>query len=214
MSFWVKTKWIVKVLFPKYIWKIPVRNKIVYLTFDDGPTPEITEWVLEHLNNYSAKATFFCIGNNIEKHPEIFEKIKSAGHSVGNHTYNHLKGWNTPNSIYLADVKKCNENLDYYRGGNDKQKLFRPPYGKIKRKQANAILKLGYKIIMWDVLSMDFDESITSEQCLANVLNNVSSGSVIVFHDSLKAKAHLQFVLPKTLAYLHEQQYVCNAIGN
>jgi peptidoglycan/xylan/chitin deacetylase (PgdA/CDA1 family) len=207
MSFWVKTKWIVKVLFPKYVWDIPNSDKMVYLTFDDGPTPEITEWVLDQLNSYNAKATFFCIGNNIEK-------VQSAGHAIGNHTFNHLKGWSTPLAFYIDNVKKCGEYLADYLKDNGKQKLFRPPYGKIKRQQAKAILKLGYKIIMWDVISMDFEERISSEQCLANVLNNVTSGSIIVFHDSQKAKKHLQFVLPKTLAYLQEQQFVCEAIGN
>ena len=214
MNFWVKTKWIVKVLFPKYVWNIPNSNKMVYLTFDDGPTPEITEWVLDQLHNYNAKATFFCIGNNIEKYPDLFEKVQIAGHAIGNHTYNHLKGWNTPYAIYIDNVKKCGEYLAKYLKDNEKQKLFRPPYGKIKRQQAKTILQMGYKIVMWDVISMDFEEKITSEQCLANVLNNITSGSIIVFHDSVKAKKHLQFVLPKTLAFLKEQQYSCEAIGN
>jgi len=212
MSFWVKTNRIIKWLFPSYVWAIANKENKVYLTFDDGPTPEITEWVLEQLKNFDAKATFFCIGNNIEKHPEIFEKVLAAGHVIGNHTFNHLKGWNTPFSIYLDNVKKCDDYLTPYLAPVDCPKLFRPPYGKIKRKQANAILQLGYKIIMWDVLSMDFDQSITSEQCLNNVLNNVTAGSIIVFHDSVKANKNLHYILPKTLAYLKEQQFVCSSI--
>jgi peptidoglycan/xylan/chitin deacetylase (PgdA/CDA1 family) len=214
MNFWVKTKWIVKVLYPKFVWDISNSEKKIYLTFDDGPTPEITEWVLDQLNSYNAKATFFCIGNNIDKHPELFEKVQLAGHAIGNHTYNHLKGWNTPCAIYIDNIKKCDECLSSYLTNNKKQKLFRPPYGKIRRQQAKNLRRLGYKIVMWDVISMDFDEKISSEQCLANVLKNVNSGSIIVFHDSEKANKHLQFVLPKTLAFLQEQHFVCEAIGN
>jgi peptidoglycan/xylan/chitin deacetylase (PgdA/CDA1 family) len=213
MNFWVKTNRIVKLLFPKYIWDIPNSANKVYLTFDDGPTPEITEWVLEQLEHYNAKATFFCIGQNIEKNPKIFDRLISAGHVIGNHTFNHLKGWKTSNDIYIENIKKCSEYSSPHSESKNKLELFRPPYGKIKNTQAKALRTLGYKIIMWDVISMDFDQGISSEQCLSNVLDNIAEGSIVVFHDSVKAKEHLQFVLPKTLAYLKEKGLQCEAIG-
>lgn len=213
MNFWVKTNPIVKLLFPKYIWDIPNCENKVFLTFDDGPTPEITEWVLEQLKLYNAKATFFCIGQNIEKYPKIFDRLISEGHAIGNHTFNHLKGWNTSNDNYIENIKKCSVYSSSYSMIENNLELFRPPYGKIKNSQAKALRKLGYKIIMWDVISMDYDQGISSEQCLSNVLNNIAEGSIVVFHDSVKAKEHLKFVLPKTLAYLKEKGLHCEAIG-
>ncbi len=212
MNFWIKTNRIVKLLFPKYIWDIPNCENKVFLTFDDGPTPEITEWVLEQLKLYNAKATFFCIGQNIEKYPKIFDRLISEGHAIGNHTFNHLKGWNTSNDNYIENIKKCSVYNSSYSMIENNLELFRPPYGKIKNSQAKALRKLGYKIIMWDVISMDYDQGISSEQCLSNVLNNIAEGSIVVFHDSVKAKEHLQFVLPKTLAYLKEKGLHCEAI--
>jgi peptidoglycan/xylan/chitin deacetylase (PgdA/CDA1 family) len=207
MSFWVKTKWYVKLLFPKYVWAIPTTEKKVYLTFDDGPTPEITAWVLSQLEQYNAKATFFCIGNNIQKHPEIFKKVLAAEHAIGNHTYNHLKGWETATDEYVENVKLCQSAISNQQ--STITNLFRPPYGKIKNSQANALQKLGYQIIMWDVLSRDYDADTSPEQCLANVLKNVTAGSIIVFHDSVKAEQNLKYVLPKTLAYLQGNGFVC-----
>ena len=205
--YWIKTNWVIKKLFSKYIWEIPNKDKIVYLTFDDGPTPAITEWTLEQLRIYNAKATFFCIGNNIEKYPEIFNKVIDAGHNIGNHTYNHFNGWKTNTNQYLENVKLCEASIL-----NLKSKLFRPPYGKIKMSQATALKKLGYKIIMWDVLSADFDQTISPERCLKNVLQNVTSGSIIVFHDSEKAFRNLEYVLPKSLEFLKENGFKCEAI--
>lgn len=210
MSFWVKTNWLVKILFPKYVWDIPNGENKVYLTFDDGPTPEITEWVLDQLQQFNAKATFFCIGQNIEKHPAIYQRIAAAGHTIGNHTFNHLKGWKTTTAIYIENVILCNSK--FTADHSPFSALFRPPYGKIKNSQAKALRNLGYKIIMWDVISMDFDQEISSEQCLNNVLRNVSSGSIVVFHDSVKAKKHLKYTLPKTLAFLKEKGLVCEPI--
>ena len=210
MSFWVKTNYFVKKIFPNYIWDIPNHENKVYLTFDDGPTPEITEWTLEQLKKYDAKATFFCIGNNIEKHPIIFQKIIQDSHSVGNHTFNHLKGWKTSDKKYIENVALCQSQIP-----NPKSQipnLFRPPYGKIKPSQSRILRKLGYNIIMWDVLSYDFDQTITPEKCLDNVLKNVVSGSIIVFHDSVKAEQNLRYVLPKTLAFLKEKGFVCAKI--
>ncbi|MFN3969548.1 polysaccharide deacetylase family protein [Flavobacterium sp.] len=212
MSLWVKTNGFIKTVFPKYVWEIPNHEKKVYLTFDDGPIPEITEWTLAQLKKHNAKATFFCIGDNIQKHPEIFKKVIDDGHSIGNHTFNHLKGWETSLEDYIENTKKCSETMVNCQLNTEHAQLFRPPYGKIKPSQAGALRKLGYKIIMWDIISMDFDQTITPEECLNNVLKNIESGSIIVFHDSLKAWKNLEYVLPKTLAFLNEKGFVCEKI--
>ncbi len=208
---WIKTNRFIKYIFSNYVWNIPNVEKKVYLTFDDGPTPEITEWVLEQLKTYNAKATFFCIGNNIVKHPEIFKRLLNEGHTIGNHTQNHVKGWETENNTYFGEVEKCDEVIS--KQTNIDSKLFRPPYGKIKPSQSNYLRKLGYKIIMWDVLSADFDTTISKEKCLENVLKNVESGSIIVFHDSIKAFPNLEYTLPKTLEFLSKNGYVCDRIN-
>jgi len=210
---WIKTNPIIKNIFSNYIWNIPNSEKKVYLTFDDGPTPEITEWVLAQLKKYNFKATFFCIGNNIEKHPDLFNQLITEGHAVGNHTFNHVKGWNTPNKTYLKEVEKCEGMIQHYSINQNLSKLFRPPYGKIKPLQSRKLRKLGYKIIMWDVLSADYKQTITKEKCLENVIKNVESGSIIVFHDSVKAFPNLEFVLPKTLQFLSENGYQCEIIS-
>ncbi|MDD5149589.1 MAG: polysaccharide deacetylase family protein [Flavobacterium sp.] len=215
MSFyWIKTNSLIKKIFQNYIWEIPnVENKI-YLTFDDGPTPEITEWVLQELQKHNAKATFFCIGKNIEKHPDIFLKVIANNHSIGNHTFNHLNGWKTSTEEYLKNTKLCEYSISNLKSkiSNLQSKLFRPPYGKIKPSQSKKLQKLGYKIIMWDVLSADFDGTISPEKCLENVLNNVKSGSIIVFHDSTKAFQNLEYTLPKTLEILSERGFVFEKI--
>lgn len=203
MSFWVKTNYWVKRIFSNYVWDIPNRENKVYLTFDDGPTPEITEWTLEQLRNYNAKATFFCIGDNVRKFPEIYQQVIEEGHAIGNHTFNHLKGWKTATGEYVENVKKC----------SIQSKLFRPPYGKIKPSQSKKLRRLGYKIIMWDVISFDFDSQISKEKCLENVLKNVQSGSIIVFHDSIKAEQNLKYALPKTLEFLKENGFTCAKIA-
>ncbi len=205
--YWVKTNILVKKLFSHYVWAIPNTENKIYLTFDDGPTPKITEWVLQELKKYNAKATFFCIGNNIEKHPEIFEKIVSNGHSIGNHTFNHWNGWKTSTEDYLENVA-----LGEIAISNSKSTFFRPPYGKIKASQVKKLRQLGYQIILWDVLSGDFDTQISPEKCLENVLKNVKSGSIIVFHDSVKAFPNLEYTLPKALQYWTKKGFVCDAI--
>ena len=208
---WVKTNSIIKKIFRNYIWDIPnVENKI-YLTFDDGPIPEITEWVLEELKKHHAKATFFCIGNNIEKHPTIFTKLINEGHSIGNHTFNHLNGWKTSTKEYLENAKRCEVSISNLQSANCN--LFRPPYGKIKPSQSKKIRKSGYKIIMWDVLSGDYDSSISPQKCLENVLENVRSGSIIVFHDSIKAFPNLEYTLPRVLENLSKKGFVFDAIS-
>lgn len=200
----VKTPKFIQELFPNFTWKIPTEDKVLYLTFDDGPIPNVTPWVLEQLAQYDAKATFFCVGNNIEKHPEVFEQVKAAGHSIGNHTFNHLNGWSSDNLPYFHNIRHC-ANLT-------KTILFRPPYGKLRPRQTQFLLR-HYRIVMWDVLSGDFDPNITEEQCLLNVTRNVEPGSIVVFHDSLKAEEKLRYALPKALAYFAEQGYRFEALN-
>jgi peptidoglycan/xylan/chitin deacetylase (PgdA/CDA1 family) len=224
MNFWVKKNRFVKWIFPNYIWDIPNHDNKVYLTFDDGPIPEVTEWVLEQLKKYNAGATFFCIGNNIEKHPDIFQKVMQEGHAIGNHTFNHLKGWKTDDKTYIENVALCNnemaEDKRQKAGKNSldseictlNSNLFRPPYGKIKPSQSRKLRSLGYKIIMWDIISYDFDEQTSNKECLENVLGHVKSGSIIVFHDSIKAEQNLRYVLPKTLKFLKEKGFTCEKI--
>lgn len=212
--YWIKTSALLKKMFSNYVWDIPNNENSVYLTFDDGPTPEITQWTLLLLKKYNAKATFFCIGNNVEKYPEIFNSVIQQGHAIGNHTFNHLNGWKTETETYIKNAKQCEIRISNQQSeiNNLKSKLFRPPYGKIKSKQAKKLMELGYKIIMWDVLSADFDSSITREKCLNNVISNVQSGSIIVFHDSVKGFKNLEYVLPKTLEILKQNGYKCEAI--
>lgn len=170
----------------------------MYLTFDDGPIPEVTPEVLRILAEYNAKATFFCIGDNVEKHPDVYKQVLDEGHAVGNHTQNHLSGWKTEDYAYFRNTLQSAQHID--------SDLFRPPYGRIKRSQA-TVLKQRYKIIMWDVLSGDFDPKTTQQQCLDNVINNAREGSIIVFHDSLKAQDKMLFALPRVLAHFGELGY-------
>jgi peptidoglycan-N-acetylglucosamine deacetylase len=199
----IKTPWLVKMLFPNYVWHLPAKEKEVYLTFDDGPHPVVTPWVLQELKQYNALATFFCIGKNVNEHHAIFQEAVTSGHAIGNHTQNHLNGWKTTAADYLKNVEQACEVIS--------SNLFRPPYGRIKRSQAkgleHAMKRDDAKIIMWDVLSADFDLSISKEECLANVLNNVTPGSIVVFHDSEKAFAHLKYVLPIVLKTLNKEGY-------
>lgn len=210
MKLWIKTHKIIKWLFPKYIWDIPNTENKVFLTFDDGPIPEVTEFVLSELQKYHAKATFFCIGDNISKHPDIFQKVVAGRHAIGNHTFNHLKGWETETDIYVKNVDLCKQQLEQHQ---IKTNLLRPPYGKIKRSQAKILRNSGYKIIMWDVISADFDATVTPEECLKNVLSNVNSGSIIVFHDSVKAFPNMKYALPETLKFLSEKGFKCEILA-
>ena len=210
----VKTPNIIKRMLPEYIWDIPTNENVIYLTFDDGPTPEITNWTLDVLKQYNAKATFFCIGNNIEKHPEIFQNILDDEHSIGNHTQNHLKGWTTTNEDYFNNIEEA-QNIITSEIQKSKIKnhqslisnLFRPPYGQITPKQGKKLIESGYKIIMWNVLSFDWDNAVTKEKCLENVISKASKGSIIVFHDSIKASRNMQYALPKMLDYFSEKGF-------
>jgi peptidoglycan/xylan/chitin deacetylase (PgdA/CDA1 family) len=200
----IKTPQFIQDLFPNFTWRIPGKEKIVYLTFDDGPIPEVTPWVLEQLKAYQAQATFFCVGENIHRHPEVFQQVVDAGHSIGNHTNQHLNGWSVDNLTYFHDIRHCARVV--------KTSLFRPPYGRMKPKQAQ-FLQRHYRIVMWDVLSGDFDPNISNEQCLENVISNVHPGSIVVFHDSLKAQEKLEFVLPKVLEHFSQQGYQFHALS-
>lgn len=193
--FWLKA------LYPDFVWKMPDREKSLYLTFDDGPIPEVTEKVLDTLHQYRAKATFFCIGDNVRKYPEVFQKVKEQQHSIGNHTFNHLNGWNTPLSEYQENIEKCHHQLGI------ETTLFRPPYGRIKKKQARQVLNSRLKIVMWDVLSGDFSKDLSPETCLKKTIQYSRPGSILLFHDSLKAEKNMTYALPRVLDHFTNQGY-------
>lgn len=199
----VRPPFLLRKLLRKLTWIIPQKEKIIYLTFDDGPIPEVTPFVLDLLRRYNAKATFFCVGNNVRKNPEVYANVKEAGHSIGNHTYNHTNGFKTSVELYLEDVAEAEKFIE--------TKLFRPPHGRIKLK-ALRNLRLRFKIIMWDVLSGDYSALFTGDQVAANVINNVRPGSIIVFHDSLKAFDRLKIALPKVLEHFSAKGYRFEAI--
>ncbi len=198
-------RWIKKV-YPKQIWDIPVEKDELFLSFDDGPHPEHTAFVLDELKKFNAKATFFCIGKNVLSYPEIYRRIIEEGHAVGNHSFNHLNGWKTNDALYLENIEMAKQYID--------SNLFRPPYGKITRFQVNQLLqkRYAYSVIMWTVLSGDFDVSVSPQQCLENVLLNTKRGSIVVFHDSEKAQERLRFALPEVLKYFTEKGFRFNKI--
>ena len=214
MFYFVKTPGWLKRIYDSYIWSMPVKDKMLYLTFDDGPHPEATPFVLNELRKYNASATFFCIGKNVVSHPGIYKQIIDEGHSIGNHTHNHLNGWKTNNVDYMKDIALASQEID--------SDLFRPPYGRITSFQAKNLKPVmkgkDPKIIMWDVLSGDFDtectpqQCLSPQQCLANVLFASVPGSIVVFHDSEKAFPKLQYTLPRTLKYFSEKGYLFKAI--
>jgi peptidoglycan/xylan/chitin deacetylase (PgdA/CDA1 family) len=203
----VKIPFFVPYFYPKRLWHFSRKEKTMYLTFDDGPIPKVTPWVLNELKKYNARATFFCIGKNIDENPGIFKQLTLEGHTVGNHTYNHLNGKITSEVAYMADVDKAQKLFD----GNSV--LFRPPYGKLDSKKARKLQKKGFKIVMWDVLSADFDQAISKEKCLENVLKNAGNGSIVIFHDSIKAAENLRYALPKVLAHFSEKGFTFKGIA-
>ncbi len=192
--------------YPKRIWAFSRSKKEVFLTFDDGPIPEVTPWVLETLRKFEAKATFFCIGENIQKHPEVFQQVLSEGHSIGNHTFHHLKGSQTSVEDYVKDVEK------FELISPVATSLFRPPYGRLTGTQSERIQQKGYQVVMWDIVSYDWDAEVTPEKCLQNVLKHIQPGSIIVFHDSLKAATNLRFILPKVLEAIQEKKWKAKAM--
>lgn len=195
---WLRAPGIARKLFPNLIWRYPSEAKKVYLTFDDGPIPESTLWTLDLLKKKKVKASFFCVGDNVRKYPELFQQIIDEGHAVGNHTYNHLKGWSVETKEYLDNVKKAAKIIP--------SNLFRPPYGQIKRAQIKQLLP-EHKIIMWDVLSGDYRADITPEECLADVLKVVRPGSIISFHNNVKAEKNMRFTVPRLIDELKLQGY-------
>lgn len=201
--FFVRPPAVLTKLMYKTIWRLPSEKKIIYLTFDDGPIPETTPKILNILDRFNAKATFFCVGENVEKYPDLFMDIKHKRHSVGNHTFNHLKGWATPNFVYLRNVEKADSLIH--------SSLFRAPYGKISYSQRKTLDK-KYNLIMWDVLSYDYDNRISPQKCLNNVLDYTRKGSVVVFHDSIKAKNNMLYALPRMLEFFSQQGFVFKAI--
>jgi len=187
-------------VWPGYRWRESTRAKRLYLTFDDGPIPEVTPWVLDVLTSYGAKATFFCVGDNIRKHPAVFEQVLAAGHAVGNHTFNHLNGWRTADGTYLENAALCQQYL------GQPPRLFRPPHGRLTRRQARA-LREQYQLVMWDVLSGDFDCTLPPATCLQKTIRATRPGSIIIFHDSLKARPNLEYALPRFVQHFAGQGY-------
>ncbi len=205
-----RTPVLLPLLYPSLVWHKDRGQKSIYLTFDDGPVPEVTEFALESLGAYKAWATFFCVGENVHRYPEIFKKIISLGHSIGNHTYNHFNGWKTKDDTYLENINECLMVMEEHTAQPD-SKLFRPPYGRITRKQINQVSG-QYDIIMWDVLSGDFDRKLAREKCLENTIKHTRNGSIVIFHDSYKAYGNLQYVLPRYLDHFATKGYLFKAL--
>ena len=206
MFYLVKTPSLLKKLYPECIWNIETKENEIYLTFDDGPHPQITQFVLDELKKYNAKATFFCIGKNVKEHFDVYKQMVLEGHKPGNHTFHHLNGWKTDDKKYFDDIKEAADIID--------SKFFRPPYGRITKFQIKALKgeSLRMKTVMWDVLSGDFDEKVTPENCYLNVVKHAKPGSVIVFHDSLKALPRLQYTLPLVLRFFTKKGFKFKAL--
>ncbi len=202
-------KWVTS-FFPRFTWRKETTEKVVYLTFDDGPVPQVTDFVLAQLAQYQAEATFFCVGDNINKYPTIFQKILAAGHQVGNHTQNHLNGWKNEDALFLENIAQCQTAMDNFLPPHHK-KLFRPPYGKLTTKQADQLLT-DYEIVMWTILSGDFDTLLDPQKCLEKTMEYTENGAIVVFHDSVKAAPNLYFVLPRYLEFLAREGYICKRL--
>lgn len=186
------------------MWRIPTTAKEIYLTFDDGPVPGPTEFVLDNLKQNNCKATFFSIGDNVKKHPAVFQRIQNEGHLIGNHTFNHLKGWSYGDDEYLTNIQKCDEALGF------KASIFRPPYGRIKNSQIKKLE--SYKIIMWDVLTSDYAKSMSPERCLQGSIAATRPGSIVVFHDSLKAERNMTYAFPRYIEHFLNQGFTFKSI--
>ncbi len=193
----------IRAIYPEAIWNVKNSKNEIYITFDDGPDPEITPKVLDILKQFNAKATFFCVGENVKKYPEAFKQIIAGGHAVGNHTYNHLKGWRTNNKDYFENIEMA---ANYILSN-----LFRPPYGRLKISQYSKLCK-KYKIIMWDVLSLDYSKNITKEKCAQKVIKNARPGSIVVFHDAKKMQENMFYALPKVLEHFKNKGFVMNSL--
>jgi peptidoglycan/xylan/chitin deacetylase (PgdA/CDA1 family) len=189
---------LLKRIYPQVTWNMDRAEPSIYLTFDDGPIPVITEWILDLLKDYDAKSTFFCVGANIQKNPAIYERILQEGHSAGNHTMFHSGGFKTRSSEYLKEAAECRKLVNNH--------LFRPPHGQLKPSQYKALIAEGYRIILWDVISYDY-EKISPEKCAKNVLNNARNGSIVLFHDNVKAEANIRYALPLMLRDFSEKGF-------
>jgi peptidoglycan/xylan/chitin deacetylase (PgdA/CDA1 family) len=205
LMYLVKTPSLLKPLSKDLLWHVSTSEQTVYFTFDDGPTPGVTESALELLKHYDAQATFFCLGKNVEAHPTLFHRIMQEGHAVANHTYDHPDGWKTNQVAYLRNVIMAQKTI--------RSNLFRPPYGRITPAQVSA-LKSRYRIVMWDVLSADFDAANTPQQCFENVVKNVTPGSIVVFHDSIKAQENMLYALEQSLLHLSREGYIFRALSD
>ncbi|MEF9923564.1 MAG: polysaccharide deacetylase family protein [Muribaculaceae bacterium] len=192
-----------RMLFPESAWRITKKHKSVFLTFDDGPIPEVTPWVLDLLDKYGIKATFFCVGDNVVRNPELFEEIKQRGHSIGNHTMNHLQGSQVTTRRYLRNVMEADTVIQ--------SNLFRPPHGLIRWKQAK-ILKEHFTIVMYDLVTRDYSKKMTGNRVFKNVKRYARKGSIIVFHDSLKAEKNMKYALPLSIEWLIEKGYAFEKI--
>ena len=190
-------------IFPDFIWHFPEEENAIFLTFDDGPSPEVTPWVLDCLDEYGVKATFFCLGKNVEMHPQLYAEILRRGHATGNHSYSHLKGWGMDTGAYIRDVDTAAEHIH--------SNLFRPPYGRIGPRQAK-MLSERYKLIMWDILSRDYSRTLSGKRCVKNVVKHLRPGAIIVFHDSVKSAQNLWYALPKVLEAIAEHGLECKKI--
>ncbi len=200
-----KSNCLLRSIYPDFWWKSDDSERIIYLTFDDGPIPEVTEFVLEQLDRYAAQATFFCIGDNVRKHRDIFYKVIEAGHYIGNHTFNHLNGWKNEDVTYLENIQRCQQEIGF------DTPFFRPPYGRIKKSQAAQLLD-QYAVVMWDVLSGDFDQSMAPQTCLRKTIQYTEPGSIVVFHDSWKAWPNMRYALPRMLSHFSERGYRFQAL--
>jgi len=182
----------------KLLWRMNPSEKVIYLTFDDGPVPEVTPLVLDLLDEYNLKATFFCVGENVEKYPEVYKEVLRRGHRTGNHTHNHLKGIKVSTAEYVANVEKAAVHIE--------SRLFRPPYGRIKKSQKNALLE-EYKIVMWDVITQDYNNNMSPISIMQNIKRYSRNGSLVVFHDSIKAERNMLTVLPLAIEYWNSKGY-------
>ena len=209
--YFTKTPKFIPRIFRSQIWSFSTSKKELFLTFDDGPTQEVTPWVLDQLATFNAKATFFCLGKNIETNHQIFQSLINQGHSIANHTYEHLNGWKTPNKVYYRSIDQTEQIIRSITG--KESRLFRPPYGKIKTSQSKFLKKKGFSIIMWSVLSADFDLKLDIEKCLSKLIKHTEPGDILVFHDSQKAFKNLKLVLPQVLKHFTNLGYSFNKIN-
>jgi peptidoglycan-N-acetylglucosamine deacetylase len=212
----VRPSWLIQKWYPNTVWRKDSFSRKLYLTFDDGPMADVTPFVLDVLKSKNVRATFFCVGENVKKHPEIFQRILEEKHAIGNHTFSHLNGWNSTCEEYMENVQACNAALTHFSSdssaASESSVLFRPPYGKMKRSQLKS-LREKYSIVMWDVLSGDFDEATSPEKCLENVMNNYRNGSVIVFHDSLKARRSMEYAMPRFVDHALSEGFTFEVIS-